>query len=195
MKIKKVYIAAPLYSAKEQKDNLEIDGVLRRAGYNTFLPQRDGFAYGDLFKQVQNEGYDYEEARSIALGIIMHLDVYQVCEGCDATVLNLTVRNPGEGTITEGALCFRSERPLVLYKGNNPSFVLENHSPLLTGQTRYQIVGKVDEIPDKLKQIENEVESNYSRTMRIAKELFKNYEPENKNIKVLAGLIKGMTIK
>jgi nucleoside 2-deoxyribosyltransferase len=195
MKIKKVYIAAPLYSAKEQENNIEIDGVLRRAGYNTFLPQRDGFAYGDLFKQVQNEGYDYEEARSIALGIIMHLDVYQVCEGCDATVLNLTVRNPGEGTITEGALCFRSERPLVLYKGNNPSFVLENHSPLLTGQTRYQIVGKVDEIPDKLKQIENEVESNYSRTMRIAKELFKNYEPENKNIKVLAGLIKGMTIK
>ena len=195
MNIKKVYIAAPLYSAKEQKDNLEIDGVLQRAGYDTFLPQRDGFAYSDLFKQVQNEGYDYEEARSIALGIIMHLDVYQVCEGCDATVLNLTVRNPGEGTITEGALCFRSERPLVLYKGNNPSFVLENHSPLLTGQTRYQIVGKVDEIPDKLKQIENEVESNYSRTMRIAKELFKNYEPENKNIKVLAGLIKGMTIK
>ena len=195
MKIKKVYIPAPLYSAKEQKDNLEIDEVLQGAGYETFLPQRDGFAYGDLFKQVQNEGYDYEEARSIALGIIMHLDVYQVCEGCDATVLNLTVRNPGEGTITEGALCFRSERPLVLYKGNNPSFVLENHSPLLTGQTRYQIVGKVDEIPDKLKQIENEVESNYSRTMRIAKELFKNYEPENKNIKVLAGLIKGMTIK
>ena len=195
MKIKKIYIAAPLYSAKEQKDNLEIDGVLRKAGFDTFLPQRDGFAYGDLFKQVQNEGYDHEEARDIALGIIMHLDVYQVCEVCDATVLNLTVRNPGEGTITEGALCFRSERPLVLYKGNNPSFVLENHSPLLTGQTRYQIVGKVDEIPDKLKQIENEVESNYSRTMRIAKELFKNYEPENKNIKVLAGLIKGMTIK
>ncbi len=75
MKIKKVYIAAPLYSTKEQKDNLEIDGVLRRAGYDTFLPQRDGFAYGDLFKQVQNEGYDYEEARDIALGIIMHLDV------------------------------------------------------------------------------------------------------------------------
>jgi nucleoside 2-deoxyribosyltransferase len=62
MKIKKVYIAAPLYSTKEQKDNLEIDGVLQRAGYKTFLPQRDGFTYVDLFKQVQNEGYAYEEA-------------------------------------------------------------------------------------------------------------------------------------
>ena len=192
MKIKKVYIAAPLYSAKEQKDNIEIDGVLRRAGYDTFLPQRDGFAYGDLFKQVQNEGYDYEDARDIALGIIMHLDVYQVCEGCDATVLNLTVRNPGEGTITEGALCFRSERPLVLYKGNNSSFVLEKHSPLLTGQTRFQIVGKVEEIPDKLKQIENDVESNYSRTMNIARELFKDYNPRNKRIDYLASLCKGL---
>ena len=186
MKIKKVYIAAPLYSAKEQENNIEIDGVLRRAGYNTFLPQRDGFAYGDLFKQVQNEGYDYEEARSIALGIIMHLDVYQVCEGCDATVLNLTVRNPGEGTITEGALCFRSERPLVLYKGNNPSFVLENHSPLLTGQTRFSIVDKVEEIPRKLKQIEMEVVSNYARTMDIARKLFKDYNPRNKKIGILA---------
>jgi nucleoside 2-deoxyribosyltransferase len=188
MNIKKVYIAAPLYSAKEQKDNLEIDGVLQRAGYDTFLPQRDGFAYSDLFKQVQNEGYDYEEARDIALGIIMHLDVYQVCEGCDATVLNLTVRNPGEGTITEGALCFRSERPLVLYKGNNPSFVLENHSPLLTGQTRFKIVGKVEEIPDKLKQIENDVESNYSRTINIARRLFKDYDPISKEIGILASL-------
>ena len=188
MKIKKVYIAAPLYSAKEQKDNLEIDGVLRRAGYNTFLPQRDGFAYEDLFKKVQDEGYAYEEARDIALGLIMHLDVYQVCEGCDATVLNLTVRNPGEGTITEGALCFRSERPLVLYKGNNPSFVLENHSPLLTGQTKFEIVGRVEEIPKKLKQLENMDESNYSRTMNIARKLFKDYNPENMDVGVLASL-------
>ena len=186
MKIKKVYIAAPLYSAKEQKDNLEIDEVLQGAGYETFLPQRDGFAYDDLFKKVQNVGYAYEEARDIALGLIMHLDVYQVCEGCDATVLNLTVRNPGEGTITESALCFRSERPLVLYKGNNPSFVLENHSPLLTGQTRFSIVDKVEEIPRKLKQLEMEVESNYSRTMSIAKELFKDYDPKNKDIRLLA---------
>jgi len=186
MKIKKIYIAAPLYSAKEQKDNREIDEVLQRAGYATFLPQRDGFAYDELFKKVQDEGYAYEEARDIALGLIMHLDVYQVCEGCDATVLNLTVRNPGEGTITEGALCFRSERPLVLYKGNNPSFVLENHSPLLTGQTRFSIVDKVEKIPRKLKQIEMEVESNYSRTMSIAKELFKDYDPVNKRVDYLA---------
>jgi len=188
MKIKKVYIAAPLYSAKEQKDNLEIDEVLQRAGYEPFLPQRDGFAYADLFKRVQNEGYAYEEARDISLGLIMHLDVYQVCEGCDATVLNLTVRNPGEGTITEGALCFRSERPLVLYSGNNPSFVLENHSPLLTGQTRFSIVDKVEEIPRKLKQIEMEEGSNYSRTMNIARKLFKDYDPGNKDIGILASL-------
>ncbi len=188
MKIKKVYIASPLYSTKEQQENCEIDEVLRRAGYNTFLPQRDGFTYVDLFKQVQNEGYAHEEARDITLGLIMHLDVYQVCEGCDATVLNLSSCNPGEGTITEGALCFRSERPLVIYKGNNPSFVLENHSPLLTGQTRFEIVGKIEEIPKKLRQLENTGESNYSRTMNVARKLFKDYDPGNKDIGILASL-------
>jgi len=188
MKIKKVYIAAPLYSAKEQKDNCEIDEVLRRAGYNTFLPQRDGFTYVDLFKQVQNEGYAYEEARDIALGIIMHLDVYQVCEGCDATVLNLSRCNPGEGTITESALSFRSERPLVLYSGNNPSFVLEKHNPLLTGQTGFEIVDKVEKIPNKLKHLEIKDESNFIRTMNIARELFKDYDPRNKDIENFANL-------
>jgi len=188
MKIKKVYIASPLYSTKEQQENCEIDEVLRRAGYNTFLPQRDGFTYVDLFKQVQNEGYAHEEARDITLGLIMHLDVYQVCEGCDATVLNLSSCNPGEGTITESALCYRSERPLVLYKGNNPSFVLENHSPLLTGQTGFVIVGKVEDIPKKLNQLEDMDESNYSRTMNIARKLFKDYDPRSKEIGILASL-------
>jgi nucleoside 2-deoxyribosyltransferase len=188
MKIKRVYIASPLYSTKEQRENCEIDEVLRRAGYNTFLPQRDGFTYVDLFKQVQNEGYAYEEARDIALGLIMHLDVYQVCEGCDATVLNLNGRISDEGAVSEGALCFRSERPLVIYKGNNPTFVLENHSPLVTGLTRFEIVGKVEEIPKKLNQLEKEVESNYSRTINIARKLFKDYNPRNNNIDVLASL-------
>jgi nucleoside 2-deoxyribosyltransferase len=188
MKIKRVYIASPLYSTKEQRENCEIDEVLRRAGYNTFLPQRDGFTYVDLFKQVQNEGYAYEEARDIALGLIMHLDVYQVCEGCDATVLNLNGRISDEGAVSEGALCFRSERPLVIYKGNNPTFVLENHSPLVTGLTRFEIVGKVEEIPKKLRQLENTGESNYSRTMNVARKLFKDYDPGNKDIGILASL-------
>jgi hypothetical protein len=74
----------------------------------------------------------------------------------------------------------------VLYKGNNPSFVLENHSPLLTGQTGFEIVGKVEDIPKKLKQLENKVESNYARTMNIARKLFNDYNPKNKKIGVLA---------
>ena len=188
MKIKKVYIASQLYSTKEQKDNCEIEEALRRAGYDTFLPQRDGFTYVDLFKQVQNEGYAHEEARDIALGLIMHLDVYQVCESCDATVLNLNGRFSDEGAVSEGALCFRSERPLVIYKGSSPSFAMENHSPLVTGLTGFEIVDKVEEIPKKLNQLENKDESNYARTMNIARKLFKDYDPGNKDIGVLASL-------
>ena len=47
-------------------------------------------------------------------------------------------------------------------------------------------VDKVEKIPRKLKQIEMEVESNYSRTMSIAKELFKDYDPVNKRVDYLA---------
>lgn len=76
MIIKKVYIASPLYTTKEQEENCQIDKVLRKVGYETFLPQRDGFTYFDLVRQVQNEGYANEESKNIALGLIMHLDEY-----------------------------------------------------------------------------------------------------------------------
>ena len=47
---------------------------------------------------------------------------------------------------------------------------------------------KVEEIPKKLKQLENKDESNYARTMNIARQIFKNYNPRNKNLELIATL-------
>ncbi|MBW2990210.1 nucleoside 2-deoxyribosyltransferase [Candidatus Woesearchaeota archaeon] len=186
MKIKKVYIASPLFNPKELELNQEIDDILRRAGYETFLPQRDGFLYVELLKQIKKVGCSDEEAERIALNLITHLDVYEVCEDCDATVLNLNGRVPDEGGVTEGGLSFRSEKPLVIYKQDSRSLIMGKDNPLITGLTGFNIVNKVDDIPLKLKELESLIESAYSRMIKTARLLFKDYDPQNKNLEALA---------
>lgn len=55
MKIKKVFIASPLFNSAERKLNEEIAEMLEKAGYETFLPQRDGFLYADIIKKLQEK--------------------------------------------------------------------------------------------------------------------------------------------
>ena len=85
------------------------------------------------------------------------------------------------------------QRPILILSFLVAHLKINDIKVATKSQLTKAFLGKI--INARIDLIENEVESNYSRTMRIAKELFKNYEPENKNIKVLAGLIKGMTIK
>lgn len=183
-KIKKVYIASPLFNPKEREENQEIDDVLRHAGYDTFLPQRDGFLFVELVAKIQEQGCA-RDAEKIALNLITYLDVYQVCEGCDATVLNLNGRVPDEGAVSEGALAFRSKRPLVIYKQDVRSLVMGKDNPLVVGLTRFEIAESIAEIPIKLKRMENQTKSSYSEMMMVARRLFEKYDPKDKRISEL----------
>lgn len=185
-KIKKVYIASPLFNPKEREENQEIDEVLSRAGYSTFLPQRDGFLFAELVGKIQEQECARDEAEKIALSLITHLDVYQVCEGCDATVLNLNGRVPDEGAVSEGAMAFRSERPLVIYKQDARSLVMGKDNPLIVGLTGFEIVESIADIPAKLNCLENQTKSSYSKMMKTARRLFEEYNPKDKKISDLA---------
>ena len=185
-KLKKVYIASPLFNPKEKEENQEIDEVLRGAGYDTFLPQRDGFLFVELISKIQEQGCPRDEAEKIALNLITHLDVYQVCEGCDATILNLNGRVPDEGAVSEGALAFRSKHPLVIYKQDARSLVMGKDNPLVVGLTGFEVVETIAEIPVKLKQLESLTELPYSKMMTVARRLFEKYNPKDKKISELA---------
>jgi nucleoside 2-deoxyribosyltransferase len=184
--IKTVYIASPVFNPKEREENQEIDRALRQAGFDTFLPQRDGFLFVELVAELQRQGCAHEEAEKIALNLIAHLDVYQVCEICDATVLNLNGRVPDEGAVSEGALAFRSGRPLVIYKQDARSLIAGKDNPLVVGLTHFEVAESVAEIPVKLRQIEGQAESSYSKMIKIAGLLFAEYNPADKKISELA---------
>lgn len=185
MKIKKVYIASPLFNPKEREENQEIADILEKEGYSTFLPQRDGFLYVELLKQIQKQGCALQEAEKIALNLVAHLDVHLVCEVCDATVLNLNGRVPDEGAVSEGALCFRSEKPLVIYKQDDRSLVGGKDNPLIVGLTGFKIVTTKEDIIKELNKLETKTESEYIRMIKTARKLFGNYDLNNKNLEVL----------
>jgi len=181
-KIKTVYIASPLFNPSEREENEKINDVLEQAGYKTFLPQRDGFLFADLVTKIQEQGYSRDEVEKIALNLIALLDIYQVCEGCDATILNLNGRVPDEGAVSEGALAFRSGRPLVIYKKDARSLVNGKDNPLVVGLTGFDVVETIADIPIKLKQLGNSMELPYSKMMTVARRLFEKYDPKNKKI-------------
>ena len=181
--IRKVYIASPSFNPGEKWENEMIDEVLKTAGYDTFLPQRDGFLFIELVKQLQTQGSTAAEAEQIALNLIFHFDIYQVCEGCDATILNLNGRVPDEGAVSEGALCFRSERPLIIYKNDSRCLNNGRDNPLIIGQTRWKIVHDMQQIPAELKRLENRDISSYSQTMRTARKLFWGYDSKKRKLK------------
>lgn len=180
--IKRVYIASPLFNPAELEENLRINKAIEKAGYDTFFPQRDGFLFTELVKEIEKQGFVNDKAQKLALNIIVHLDVYQACEVCDAMVLNLNGRVPDEGAVSEGALAFRSEIPLVIYKQDARSLIMGMDNPLVVGLTNFEIATTIEEIPIKLKKLDNGNESSYSKMMKNARVLFGGYKPDNKNI-------------
>ena len=188
MKIKKVYVGGPLFTNKEKEELAEIDKVLRDAGYETFLPTRDGLLCIEIAKTLQQEGCSREEAEELSLKLVTYLDIYQVCESCDATVISLHGRVPDEGAVSEAAMCFRSNKPLVFYKNDYRTLFEGKDNPLVTGLTNQRIVNKIEDIPAELKRLEGLQQSNFNKIIEEAKILFTSYDSNNKDLKKLAEL-------
>src|SRR3989344_2933718 len=188
MKIKKVYVGGPLFTNKEKEELAEIDKVLRDAGYETFLPTRDGLLCVEIIKKLQEDGCSFEEASMLSLKLVTYLDIYQVCESCDAAVISLNGRVPDEGAVSEAAICFRSNKPLVFYKDDYRTLFENKDNPLLTGRTELQVVKKIEDIPAELKRLEGLSKSSFNKIIEDAKTLFTDYDSNNKDLKKLAEL-------
>ena len=95
-----------------------IAGALEHAGFETFVPHRDGlepyvlrFAGSALPRLVPGARGGVDHA-------LFALDAYELVTRCDAVVCNLNGRVPDEGTIVEAALAFAVGKPVVLYKAD-----------------------------------------------------------------------------
>ncbi len=143
----RIYCSGPLFCAEEIGGMSAIAKVLEDAGFQTFLPHRDGI-----------EGYVLRFSNSsfpsIISGIrtridyaIFSLDVYELIERCSAVVCNLNGRVPDEGMIVEAALAYATGKPLVLYKDDIRAPFGGYDNSMLTSLVRGRIVGKLKDLP------------------------------------------------
>jgi nucleoside 2-deoxyribosyltransferase len=151
MEKKRIYCSGPLFCAEEVGGMSAIAKVLEDAGFQTFLPHRDGIeAY---IMRFGNSSFP-STISSIRTRIdyaIFSLDVYELIERCNAVVCNLNGRVPDEGMIVEAALAYAAGKPLVLFKDDARAPFGGYDNSMLTSLAHGKIVKKLNELPSALK--------------------------------------------
>jgi nucleoside 2-deoxyribosyltransferase len=152
MEKNRIYCSGPLFCAEEVGGMSAIAKVLEDAGFQTFLPHRDG-----LESYVMHFGNSSLPSTISAIHTrvdyaIFSLDVYELMERCGAVVCNLNGRVPDEGMIVEASLAYAAGKPLVLFKDDIRAPFGGYDNSMLTSLVHGKIVKKLKELPSVLKQ-------------------------------------------
>jgi Nucleoside 2-deoxyribosyltransferase len=107
---KKVYFAGPLFNQGEKDFNLKVVQVLEEAGYDVFLPQRDGIEAALL------EGKTEEELTEM----IFALDEKNV-KDADIIFMNIDGRAPDEGACVELGIAYAAGKRCYGFKTDTRS--------------------------------------------------------------------------
>lgn len=143
----RVYCSGPLFCAEEVGGMTAIARTLETAGFETFLPHRDGLEpYLLRFGDLPSPPF----ARDRVDRAIFALDVYELVDRCDAVVCNLNGRVPDEGMIVEASLAFAVGKPIVLYKADARAPFGGHDNAMLTALAR-GVENRIDRIVDRVR--------------------------------------------
>ena len=152
MRENRIYCSGPLFCAEEVGGMSAIAKVLEDAGFQTFLPHRDGlepyvmrFGNSSLLSTIS-------VIRSRVDYAIFSLDVFELIERCNAVVCYLNGRVPDEGMIVEAALAYAAGKPLVLFKDDARAPFGGYDNSMLTSLAHGKIVKNMNELPAALRQ-------------------------------------------
>ncbi len=139
----RVYCAGPLFNEPERREMSAICTTLELAGYETFLPQRDGFELARLQPALTDLVTNPAEAANMLDRAIFYLDSYMLLGWADAVVANLNGRVPDEGTVVEVALGWYAGKAVVLYKQDDRAPFSGRDNPMLTGLAELRSVAAI----------------------------------------------------
>lgn len=162
----RIYCAGPLFNDPERHEMSQIADSLEQAGFETFLPHRDGLEFARLLPVLLDLGLTQARADKVLQQAIFSLDVHQLLEGCDGVVVNLNGRVPDEGTVVEASLAWLSGKALVLYKNDGRTLLEGADNPMVTGLGAFKTVSTCAEIPKALERAFQEIgDERVQRTM------------------------------
>ncbi len=120
---KRVYLAGPMFNHAEKDFNLKVTKVLEDAGYQVFLPQRDGIEAALLEGKTEDE----------LVKMIFELDAGEVAK-TDIVFMNLDGRVPDEGACVELGLAYASGKRCYGFKTDTRSVELGmDLNPMISG--------------------------------------------------------------
>jgi nucleoside 2-deoxyribosyltransferase len=141
---KKVYIAGPLFSYAELRFNEIIADYLLNMGFETFLPQRDGYLLSDLMTQ-----YDTKQK---VIDVIFLKDLEEI-KNCDIVLFVLDGRVPDEGACVEIGLAYAYDKECIGFKSDSRSLMGDMDNPLIVGALKGRIAESFIELEILLKAI------------------------------------------
>jgi len=149
----RVYCAGPLFNPSERAEMEMLAETLEQAGFETFLPHRDGLLVGVMVSDLMQAGYSLEAAQWMARQAIFALDVYHVLLGCDGALVNLNGRVPDEGALVEGAMAWMAGKAVVLFKDDARSVIAGMDNPLVAGLGGFRFVSHADDLPRAMSRV------------------------------------------
>lgn len=111
----RVYCSGPLFCPEELRSMKNISEALEAAGWQTYLPQRDGI---EAFVLKNTNHYLANLVRPLVRffhRLTFAVDIYFLLK-CDCLVFNLNGRVPDEGAVAEAGLALAAGKPVLLYE-------------------------------------------------------------------------------
>jgi nucleoside 2-deoxyribosyltransferase len=140
----KIYIAGPLFCKAELDYNEQLAKFLSGHGFDTFLPQRDGYQQTELEKAV---------GKTKSSEMIFEKDVQEL-KNSDVVVFNLDGRVPDEGACVEIGIGYALGKDCVGLKTDVRTAFDGIDNPMILGALRFRVVssfGELKAVLDRLK--------------------------------------------
>lgn len=146
----RVYCAGPLFNQTERDEMTAIADTLVGAGYEVYLPHRDGMEFRLVHEELVERGWPAPTAGAFLHAAIFALDIFQLVSECGAVVWNLNGRTPDEGAVSESAIAWTLGKPLVAYKDDVRTLITGRDNPLLVGLVEFETLTEIAAIPAAL---------------------------------------------
>lgn len=148
----KIYCGGPLFNQAERAEMTAIADRLVAAGFDVYLPHRDGMEFRLVHEVLISRGWAPAVAGQFLHEAIFALDVFQLAVDCEAMVWNLNGRVPDEGAVSEAAMVWTLGKPLVAYRDDVRSMIAGRINPLLAGIVDFTWVETIDAIVPALRE-------------------------------------------
>lgn len=138
----KVYIAGPLFSEAEKRFNSEITDFIEDMGFDTFLPQRDGYELAE------------EENMDSAAEKIFNYDIAQI-DDSDVVVFNMDGRVPDEGACVEVGYACGKNKECIGLKTDTRTLIDSRDSHKILGPLKGRVAADLEELGEYLTDLKN----------------------------------------